>query len=575
MRTAIRRARPLVVSLCLAVLVCPLAAKAADAPAVPKRFSPWWEQPVGESLTDAPPLRMGVESVILGTLMHSPQVRVLSDEPVIRRTAITEAEARFDPRTFMESKFIDTSDPVGSSLTTGGADRYIDQTWTYSAGVRKRTLTGVQLEASQKIGYQDNNSIFFVPNQQGTGRLSLSFTQPLLNGFGKAYNESLIVIAEIETAAAYAQLTSDLETLLLDVHRAYWGLYLERTALLQKRKFYRMAVDIQQELEARREVDVVDSQIARASAAVAMREAAAIRGETMVKNAESRLRALIDDPALSTAERVELVPIEQPNPELLNVDLHAALATALAHRAEIDRTAKDIHAAAIRADMAEHDLLPILDLVLETYVSGLEGQSDVGTALEEQFNEGRPSYTAGLRFEVPYGNRAAKARLLRRRVEVRRLTSQLAATMAAVRSEVEIAVREVATSYHEMLSREQAMAASESEIRYLSERWRLLPGDQQLAGVLLSDLLSSQDRLAAAELGFASAHVAYQVASIDLKRATGTLLDFEAITRVEACEGGLPAIILDKQRQEIPVESIVPQPTSGLRITRRLPPVAP
>ena len=100
--------------------------------------------------------------------MYSPQVRVVSDMPLIRRTGIIEAEAAFDVRNFMQTNFVDTSDPVGSTLTTGGAGRYIDQNWSSSAGIRRKTLTGAQYELSQRLGYQQNNSIYFVPQDQGT-----------------------------------------------------------------------------------------------------------------------------------------------------------------------------------------------------------------------------------------------------------------------------------------------------------------------------------------------------------------------------------------------------------------------
>ena len=64
---------------------------------------------------------------------------------------------RFDWVAFTESKFIDTSDPVGSLLTTGGPGRYRDHNWTSNSGVRRRAYSGGRFEISQQLGYQDNN----------------------------------------------------------------------------------------------------------------------------------------------------------------------------------------------------------------------------------------------------------------------------------------------------------------------------------------------------------------------------------------------------------------------------------
>ena len=518
-----------------------------DGPARPD-LSAWWDPYVKRPLARrSVPLPMSIEGAVISTLAHSPQVRIISDAPLIRRAAIIEAESRFDVRNFIESKFVDTSDPVGSTLTTGGAGRFVDQNWTNAAGLRRRTYTGAQFEASQRIGYEDNNSIFFVPTEQGTARLTLSVTQPLLNGRGRAYNTSLIVLAEIDANIARDQLARDLQLVLLDVHRAYWELYVERAALLQRRRLYQEATTILGDLDARRQVDVTGSQVVRARAAVANREAATIRFATQVRNAEARLRTLIGDPQLIAGPPPEIIPSAVPLVDPMCMDLQQSLVVALQNRPEIALATKEIRAASIRADVAQHELLPVLNLILGTYVSGLEGDSGIIPAFGDQFSTGRPTYSGGLVFDAPYGNRAAQARLLQRRLEMRQVTNQLRATTANVRAEVEVAVREVTTTYREMVSRRQAMAANQAEIDYLLERWRMLPGDQQVTGIVLDDVLKAQERLADASFDFVSAQAAYNVALVNVKRVTGTLLDCEAIGQGETSIDCLPTLIHDKQ----------------------------
>jgi hypothetical protein len=48
-------------------------------------------------------------------------------------------------------------------------NRFIDQTSINSAGVRKTFTSGGQFEAAQRMGYQNNNSIFFIPKSSRTG----------------------------------------------------------------------------------------------------------------------------------------------------------------------------------------------------------------------------------------------------------------------------------------------------------------------------------------------------------------------------------------------------------------------
>jgi Outer membrane efflux protein len=170
-----------------------------------------------------------------------------------------------------------------------------------------------------------------------------------------------------------------------------------------------------------------------------------------------------------------------------------------------------------------------LNFILTSYVSGLEGDADIGGAFGDQFSAGRPTYSAGLLFEYPLGNRAAQARLKKRQLELRQITNQLALTTANVRLEVETAVREIETAHREMISHSHAIVGGEAEIEYLSNRWRLLPGDQQTAGLMLDDLLNAQERLSRSEASYVSAVVGYNLAFVHWKRSTGTLFDMQAI----------------------------------------------
>jgi outer membrane protein TolC len=511
---------------------------------LPQDFALWWEEEVKQPLRQpSSRVDMTIDNVVLGTLMYSPHVRVLTDSAQVRRTGIVQQQAVFDPRAYMQTNFVNTSDPVGSLLTTGGASRFLDQNWNYTAGVKDRTATGAQFEATQRLGYQQNNSIYFVPDPQGTSKIALSVTQPLLNGAGKAYNMSLIVLADIDASIARDQMCKDIQDVVFKVHQGYWTMYVQRTALAQKRRLQWQARQILNELNSRREIDVLGSQLVRANAAVAMREAATIRYGTEVQNAEAKLRAIINDPALLGDTQLELIPVQKPNCRLLEVDLVAALAEALCNRPEVNQANRQMRAAAVRAGVSQNEVLPVLNLLLGTYVYGLQGNGDIAAAYGNQFDRGRPTYSAGMYFEIPYGNRAANARLLQRRLELRQAANQLQIITANLRAEVEIAAREVTTAYREMVSKYHSMAAYDAEVQFLTERWRLLPGDQQVAGVVLNDLLNAQERLADASFGFVTALADYNVALIDFKRTTGTLLQYQEVQEVQINDGGLPTTI--------------------------------
>ena len=517
---------------------------------LPSEYIPWWQPLVSERLrAEDEPRPVNLDALIVSALAHSPRVRAVSQDVLIQETAILEARAVFDPYAFMDAKFFRRSEPIGNVLETGGPPRLREGDFGYKAGLRKRTPLGGSWEMSQRIGMRDSNSRFFTPEQQGNSRFSLSFSQPLLNGFGKPYNHALILLADIDTTMAMDQTSASLQSHLVQIVEAYWELYLQRSILLQRRRHLQRADEIMVRLTNRRQVDALESQIVRARAAVTARQAELIRTATSIRNIEARLRALTNAPELQAMRTAELVPLDQPLFLPIAVTVDDAMVTALQHRPEIDAAAQEIRAAGIRLDMSRNELLPALDLVLETYVMGLDRDFDISQAYVDQFSVGEPSYSAGLVLELPLHRRAAKARYQRRQLQLRQITQQFEETTQMLMADVEIAVREVSATYEEMAGKYRAMLAAEAEVEYLCQRWELLSGDDRSVSFLLEDLLDAQDRLAFAEYGFAVAQRDWTISHTALKRATGTLLQEQQIQPVRGCNGGLPDLRFERFAQ--------------------------
>lgn len=494
---------------------------------LPREYAPWWDEVINKPMRAAPSTRpINVESLIFEAIEHSPQVTAFRIDPIIRETQILEEVAEFDWQTFLETKFDDSNDPIGNSLTTGdNSDRFTDKHFTSRFGVEKRLEQGGSLDVTQNFGLQDNNSTFFTPRDQGTSRLELNFTQPLLRGAGQTYNESRTVLAMLDHQISEDDLQDSLQDHLVEVYTTYWNLYRARAVRLQKERLLRRAIDVEQKLAARQGIDAVRRQVLRARAAVASRRSEIARADMEVRNSESRLRLLVNSPGLKQSTVVELLPIEAPMSEYMSVSMRGSVETALQNRPDIRRAIKQMKETAVRLEVSKNELLPKLDFVLGTYVAGLRGKSQIDTAWTNQFRDGRPGYSVGLMLQYPLGNRAAKARYARREWEVARTLKEFEASVESSMSEVELAVREFETSYQEMLSRFQSMIAADTEANYLLERWRLLPGNDQTTSFLLEDLLDAQERVAMEEQDFVEAQVAYVLSVVRLKRASGILLN--------------------------------------------------
>jgi outer membrane protein TolC len=166
-------------------------------------------------------------------------------------------------------------------------------------------------------------------------------------------------------------------------------------------------------------------------------------------------------------------------------------------------------------------------MILSTYVAGLDDDSNTFGAFGNQFSEGRPSYAAGLLFEVPLGNRASRARLARNRWELARTLHEFQQTTEVTFTAVEVAVRETRTAFDELLAKKQAIDAANREVDYLQQRWELLPDPNESAILLIENLLDAQERLADEERAFTQSQVDYAMSWVRLRKAMGVLLRLE------------------------------------------------
>ena len=492
---------------------------------LPSGYLPWWAERVAKSAGIKPsPSHYTLDQLIHSALENSPHIQVAAAAPNIRQAQLLEESSQFDWTRFLSSIYDDTNDPIGNTLTTGNADdRFTQQDWTSRGGVRRRNRKGGELEISQQFGYLDNNSSFLIPGDQGNSRLVLNYRHPLMRGRGRAVNESLIVLANLDFQAAGDDLLTEIQTHLVQLTETYWELVRARSALLQRQRLLAKAETVLSQLKGRAEVDALDRQVFRAKAAVAARRAEIARAVTSIRNAESRLRLLVNDEEIVNAARTEFIPLDIPSSELLPIKLEDAISTALANRPDISRAIRAVKSTSVRLGVAKNDLLPKLDLLVGSYVAGLEGSSDVPQAFVNQFRDGRPGFNVGFDFEIPIGNRAARAREQQRKWELERSTQQFRVVVETGLMEVELAVREVDTAYQEMQGRYLAMVAASNESEYLTDRWQTLPGINDSVTQLIENLLDSQERLADEEAAYANAQFDYSVAAVRLKQAMGTL----------------------------------------------------
>lgn len=519
----------------------------------------WWKQWVNQPLhPDNQTMPVDSNGLVFTALQNSPRIQAVSQNPLIRELQVVEADAEFDPVRFVRTQFQDRVDPVGNSLTIGqGSDVQFlrDNIWTGEAGIRRKLRTGADLTVSQQLGFQNSNSNNFTPQDQGTATLALNVTQPLLRGRGRYFNQAQILIAQSTGGVAWEVFQQELQEELQGVVDAYWQLYLDRSIYLQRKRNVDRGQVILDRLQGRRELDSLPAQIARAKSSVQTRKTELANAFRNIRNAETEIRRRIADRNWMAAQSLELIPAELPTIENVGWELDQVVKTALNHRPEIREAMRRIKIAGVQRDVSENELLPELSFLVGTYVSALQGESDVLGAFADQFGEVTPGYSFGLEYELPRFNRAARSRFQQRHLQFRRLQNELEEVMQNVIAESQVAVRRISSAIETLQAAEEAIIAARADLNQNERRWEsfaLIEGDIAeglTPTTILDQLLDSQERLSQSEIVYAQAERELKVAEVALQRSMGTLLMQQRVSYDRVVNADTPVVRISKDVQ--------------------------
>lgn len=522
----------------------------------------WWDEEITYPLNSNLPIHSKtLDDLLLSSLQNSSQIRVFSEIPILRETGIQIANAIFDPVVFVNAQFDRNNRPVGSTLetTSSGDNRLKELEYSLEAGIRKRLITGANVELKEKLTNEYSTNSNTAPNPQGTAELTLRVTQPLLKGSGIAYNTTGIRISEIDSDVAQLEFLRQTESHLLEVVRSYWSLYQTRALYYQKQRLTERTQKILSELESRTSLDANSTQILRAKSALSQRKADLVRSEVAVRNSQDRLKSLLSDPLIPMFSEQEIVPLDRPFfAGIFELDILNSASQALKHRSELNQAFKQLEATMLRTELSKSDLLPTLSMFIEGTLSSLSGSNGAryANAWNNQFTQGRPGYAGGLNFEYPLCNNTAQAVYLRDKIEIRQQINQIITSIETILLEIKVATREISASTKDVMAKYDAMLAAEKDLEALTERRGVDVGTQMETAAYLEFLLESQARLTDAEGLFVNALVTHNIALYNLERAQGTLLSYRGIQAERSGSkcfnvcGELPSYKLVKKESE-------------------------
>jgi len=488
----------------------------AVAPKLPLAVRRPGAEPVGEPPQLPPELTL--QHCFRLALQNNKDIRVAWWGADASEAQVDGARGEFDPEVFMELSRGRTNTPVEAVPL----DRTDTADGALSAGVRKRIVTGTDLELSASTDYErdlDPDEETYINPTYGP-EVKLVLSQDLLKDFGVDVNRTNILIAQNNWKISAEELRSTVIQRLLEVEEAYWGLYFALAELkvremqLQLGQELVRVADLQEEVGISAAIDVM-----RAESRAAERATSIIGGRNDVARSTHRLlRALGVVDVEHVQADFELV--DAPTTETFETDVAEALQVAQALRPDYLQAKLAADNAGLERSFYRNQRLPSLQLFGEYAFAGLD--DDMGQSWEVLDDGDHGSWLLGLRFSYPIPNRTARSdyrvsELRHRQAKLRldALTEQITRELADALSDLHAAEGRIETT---------------RKARELAER--LLEAEQKSFTLGRSDsldVLAAQEALGRAETAEARAQADHATALARLFAVQGNLLERKGI----------------------------------------------
>lgn len=365
--------------------------------------------------------------------------------------------------------------------------------------------------APQTIRWPLTTSFTGLPIGRGDPQsICVGFSPPLVGGDGRTLLSGRSVAIDWSPAAELSPGLTALQDHLTAVALGYWDLYFARTLFVQRQRLLDETVALEQTLLGQPENRARHELLLLVRAAAAERRLLWLRAADDVLRAETRLVRLIQDPALLTAARRELVSDESPARTLPPLPPDAVLATALHHRAELPRAVAILRHAACAAGLDLDQIDQQLDSALAAAVQHVPGSIEL-----QPFPSQAP-------LPAPV-NLSTDAKV--RSVSLHRAAEALQRTVQEISDDVTQALRRVHLAQADLAASLLRLQAAEEYAARCQGRWNVGIHQDAIGPDLLAGLLQAQQALSQAEAAFSAAQIHFELSLIDLRRATGTLLD--------------------------------------------------
>ena len=486
---------------------------------------------------------LSLQDCLTLTLTNNLDIRIGSHDPAIRMADVVQAEAVFDALIFSSAQFenVDRGNPETGFFTrtinTGSGTKEVKiptdpftrrQDYNYALGLRKRLPTGATIELAQRLRRlrMEESGLYYTPFYEWS--LDVQLSQPLLRDFGIDLNRAGINAARNSFGISQQQFNLLVIQRIAEVKVNYWSLVFARQRVRILEALLHQSESTLKRLEERTLLDAAGGVIARNRGQIERARGDLTSARNDVLRQQELLLEKLNDSNLTVGGMWEVIPTDEPTVQQYKMDRSEALQTALQMRPELLAQRLTIDTAELAVGVAKNQLLPRLDLIARQENSGPGRSYD--SAWDRQNSFDTINYLLGFSFEIPLGNRAARASLVKSEHEEQQEKLRLQSFQEQVLSDVSISLHELEHSYMEIDTRRRSAAAEADELRaYLAQE----SSNAAIDANFLNRKLDAQERLSRAQIILAQTILRYNAAIIDLHRAQGTSLRYNNIKLAE------------------------------------------
>ena len=429
-----------------------------------------------------------------------------------------------------------------------GANALAGNTTNANAAYTQGFGPGTELNVGFDNARYTTNSLQSAFSPYTTSSLGFTVTQPLLRGFGLAVNRRFIRISKNEQKIAGLLVQQQLIATVYGVVRLYTDLVAlyedvkvkEETLASAEKLFTDTKAEVDEGTQAPVELTRANAQVFSIRQDLIDSRGLLEEQEAIVKNVITRRTD--NDPDVLNARIIPTDSIEVPGTDEVR-PLQDLLVQAFANRPDLRQAGVQVENTQISLQGSRNGLRPELDLVGTAQNSALAAQLNplapaiespllggYGSALEQLATRKYPTYGIGLNLTLPLRNRIAQADVTRDEILLRQsqvLEQQLRKQAQLEVEDALIAMRRARASYE---------AAVETQ-KLQQESLDVEQAKFQVGASTSFFIIQYESYLAQARSTVVVAKSAYLKARAALERATGTILDDNHVTLVDAVRG--------------------------------------